>query len=184
MARSTIQTLRPNVTHEEALRTFQSRGLTALYRRLRSGPLRRIADVYVPFWLYRVRYEMNGGTTTRIFAMDAVHGALDLFEFPAIPAADQLVSVRTRNLLRVQVEPAVAEEQLRTKVLRLVFQQGFFKLRHLRVEIERLPLDLHLPYWLAFYGHGEFARLRVMDAVRRRMEGGKASALFAEWLAA
>jgi hypothetical protein len=42
---------------------------------------------------------------------------------------------------------------------------------------------LYLPYWLAFYGD-ETPRCRVMDAVRRRIEGAKASAFFEEWLAA
>lgn len=179
-----IQTLKPNVSQEDAIRTFRSRGLSALYWRLRSGPLQRVANVYVPFSVYRVRYEMNAAPTTRIFALDAVHGSLDLFEFPRLPGADQLANVVTRNQLPVRLASAVAEDHLRTKVLRLLFQQGFFKLRALQLEIERLPLEIHLPYWLAFYGHGHTARLRVMDAVRRRIEGGKASAFFEEWLAA
>lgn len=184
MPTSTIQTLKPNVSQEEAVLTFRSRGLSAVYWRLRSGPLRRIADVYVPFWVYRVRYDMNGAATSRIFAMDAVHGALDLYEFPSAPGADQLVSVDTRNRLSARLDASVAEERLRSKVLRILFQQGFFRLRGLSVAMERLPLEIHLPYWLAFYGNGEAARLRVMDAIRRRIEGGKASAFFEEWLAA
>jgi hypothetical protein len=184
MASSRIQTLRANVTQEEAVRTFRSGGLSAAYWRLRSGPLRRVADVYVPFWVYRVKYEMNGVARTHVFAIDAVHAALDLFEFPGAPGAEQLVQVDTRNRLMTRMEPAVAEERLRTKVLRLLFQQGFFRLRAFSLEIERLPQEIHLPYWLAFYGYGEAARLRVMDAIRRRIEGGKASAFFEEWLAA
>jgi len=184
MASNTIQTLKPNVSQQEAIRAFRSRSLSAAYWRLRSGPLQRIADVYVPFSVYRVRYEMNGAATTRIFAMDAVHGALDLYEFPRIPDAEQLMHVETRNRLHPRLESGVAEDRLRTKVLRVLFQQGFFKLRAFQLEIERLPLEIHLPYWLAFYGYGQAARLRVMDAVRRRIEGGKASAFFEEWLAA
>jgi len=184
MESSTIQTLKANVTQEEAVRTFRSRGVSALYWRMRSGPLRRVADVYVPFWMYRVQYEMNGVARARIFAMDAVHAALDLFEFASVPDADQVMTVVTRNRLGARLEASLAEERLRTKVLRVLFQQGFFKLRALSVTIERLPMEIHLPYWLAFYGHGEAARLRVMDATRRRIEGGKASAFFEEWLAA
>ena len=184
MSTAIIQTLKPNVTREEALRAFGSGSLRAAYWRIRCGPLRRIADVYVPFWLYRVRYEMNGATYTRLLAMDAVHGTLDLFEFPRVPAGDALLTVETRNRLSLRLSAEVAEQLLRTKVLRLLFQQGFFKLRGLQLAIERLPLDLYLPYWLAFYGAGGAARLRVMDAVRRRVEGGKASSFFEEWLAA
>jgi len=184
MVNMRIQTLKPNVSEEDAIRTFRSRGVSAVYWRLRIGPLQRIADVYVPFWVYRVRYEMNGAATTRFFAMDAVHGSLDLFEFPRAPGADHLITLETRNQLPVRLAPGVAEERLRTKVLRVLFQQGFFKLRGFQLEVERLPLEIHLPYWLAFYGYGQAARLRVMDAVRRRIEGGKASAFFEEWLAA
>jgi hypothetical protein len=42
---------------------------------------------------------------------------------------------------------------------------------------------LHVPYWLGFYGNAA-ARCRVLNAVRRRIEGAKASALFESWLAA
>jgi hypothetical protein len=54
--------------------------------------------------------------------------------------------------------------------------------RNLEVRPRRLPVDLHIPYWLAFYGEGDRARLRVMDAVRRQMEGAKARALFEDWM--
>jgi hypothetical protein len=43
---------------------------------------------------------------------------------------------------------------------------------------------VHLPYWLGFYASGGIVRCRVMDAVRRRVEGAKASAFFEQWLAA
>jgi len=176
--------MKRNVTQEQALRTFLSAGLRAVYLRMRYGPLQRIADVYVPFWVYRVRYRLNGSHVTRIFALDAVFGTLDLFEFPQAPGDSELVNVETRNHLAPRVELSAAEELLRTKVLRLLFQQGFFKLRDLHLEIEKVPVELHLPYWLAFYGHGGRARLRVMDAVRRRIEGAKASSFFEESLAA
>jgi hypothetical protein len=68
--------------------------------------------------------------------------------------------------------------------LRVIFQQGFFKLREHRLEISPEPCELHLPYWLGFYGSDGAVRCRAMDAVRRRMEGAKASAFFEQWLAA
>ena len=179
-----IQSLKPNVTQEDALCFFRSGIFSAAYWRLRSGPLQRIAEAYVPFWVYRVRYEMVGATSTRIFALDAVHGILDLYEFPHIPADNELRTIHTRNRIMPRLEPEAAQELLRMKVLRVLFQQGFFKLRALKVEIERLPLELHLPYWLAFYGNNGAAKCRAMDAVRRRIEGAKATSLFEEWLAA
>lgn len=179
-----IQALKPNVTREEAIRVFRSGSFSAAYWRIRSGPLQRVADAYVPFWVYRVRHEMVGALNTRIFALDAVHGALDLYEFPHVPREDELLTIETRNQLLPRLQQDAAEELLKAKVLRVLFQQGFFKLRALKVEIERVPLELHLPYWLAFYGNNGTAKCRVMDAVRRRIEGAKASSFFEEWLAA
>ncbi|HEX3118812.1 MAG TPA: hypothetical protein VHP80_06930, partial [Candidatus Acidoferrum sp.] len=80
------------------------------------------------------------------------------------------------------------------KVLRVIFQQGFFKLREANLTIERIPLNLHLSYWLAFHGRDADAisaragtstvRCRVLDSTRNRIEGAKASALFESWLSA
>jgi hypothetical protein len=178
-----IRSLRPNVSQDEAVRTFTSAGLGALYWRMRSGPLQRVASVYVPFLLYRVQYEIGRAAQTRFFAIDAVDGSLDLFEFPGVPQEDQLLTVETRNCLRPSLTEARAGELLCEKVLRVIFQQGFFKLREPKLKAMRESVDLHLPYWLAFYGK-ETLRCRVMDAVRRRIEGAKASSFFEEWLAA
>jgi hypothetical protein len=181
---SAIRTLKPNVTQEEAVRGFRSGVFSGVYWWIRSGPLQRIAEAYVPFWVFCVRYDIGKARKTRFFALDAVQGDLDLFEFPRIPADEELVTVETRNLLMARLQPDAAEDILRTKVLRVLFQQGFFKLRGLKVEIERMPIELHLPYWLAFYGSNGAVKCRVMDAVRRRIEGAKASSFFEEWLAA
>src|SRR2546430_5897851 len=80
-----IRTLKPNVTQREAVRAFSAPGFSALYWRLRIGPLQKIADAYVPFWLYRVRYQLGRTPHARLFALDAVDGSLDLFELPRIP---------------------------------------------------------------------------------------------------
>jgi hypothetical protein len=184
MRASAIKVLKANVTQDEAVRSFRSGLFSAVYWRIRGGPLQRIADAYVPFWVYRVRYTIGQASKTRFFALDAVHGTLDLFEFPHVPNEDELRTIQTRNRLTPSLKEVAAEELLRTKVLRVLFQQGFFKLRALKVEIEREPLELHLPYWLAFYGTNGSAKCRVLDAVRRRIEGAKASSFFEEWLTA
>jgi hypothetical protein len=177
-----IRSLKPNVTQDEALRVF--RAPSSFLWRLRTGPLRRIADAYVPFRFYRVRYKMNSGKIERIFAMDGVDGSLDLFEFRKIPQEQELVEIQTRNCLPATLDGLRAQEILRDKVLRVVFQQGFFKMRDASLEIERLPTEICLPYWLGFYGASDVLRCRAMDAVRRRLEGAKASAFFEHWLAA
>jgi hypothetical protein len=151
---------------------------------MRTGPLQRIAEAYVPFRLYRVRYAMNREKVQRIFAMDGVDGSLDLFEFQMVPEESQFVGVESRNCLPGLLSEERARQILRDKVLRIVFQQGFFKLRDASLEIEELSANIYLPYWLGFYGENNSLRCRVMDAVRRRVEGAKASALFEQWLAA
>lgn len=175
-----IRTLKPNVTQEEALRAFSAAGFSALYWRIRSGPLRRIAEVYVQYFLFHVKH---GNAPPRLFAMDAVDGSLDLFEFPRVPDCPDLLTCEGRNRLKAALSEEHAAELLREKALRVIFQQGFFKLRDPRLQISLVPCELHLPYWLAFYGRDGSVRCRVMDAVRRRMEGAKASAFFEQWLA-
>lgn len=179
----TISVLKPNVSQREALRCFSATGLASVYWRLRSGPLRRIADAYVPYSLFTVRFRTNNHVARRSFAMDAVNGSLDLFQFSRAPEPHQLVSISTRNTISPSLLDAFAEELLRQKVLRLIFQQGFFKVRDPKLEIRREHPLIYIPYWLGFYGN-TVARCRALDAVRRRFEGAKASAFFEQWLAA
>jgi hypothetical protein len=181
MTGSSIRALKANVTQEEALRAFSAAGFSAAYWRMRSGPLRRIADAYVPYFLYRVKF---GPVQSRLFAIDAVNGSLDIFEFPRIPGDQELLPFDGRNRLKAALTEERATELLREKVLRVIFQQGFFKVREPRLEITPVPCELYLPYWLGFYGRDGAVRCRVMDAVRRRIEGAKASAFFEQWLAA
>lgn len=181
MSTSCIRVLKPNVSQEEALRAFSAAGLSGLYWRIRSGPLQRIADVYVPYFLFRVKC---GNMPPRLFAMDAVDGSLDLFEFPRVPEEGAFQAARDRNGLKAALSEQQAAAILRDKALRIIFQQGFFSLRDAHLEISHVPCELHLPYWLGFYGRESSVRCRVMDAVRRRIEGAKASAFFEHWLAA
>ena len=61
-----------------------------------------------------------------------------------------------------------------------------YRLRAPQILVQHEPMDLHVPYFLGFYGSGDgesIARLRVLDAVRRRFEGAKARTLFEGWLA-
>jgi hypothetical protein len=181
MSTRPLLALKPNVTKEEALRAFSGSGLTALYWRLRGGPLQRIAEVYVQYYLFRVE---SGTGRPRLFAIDAVDGSLDLFEFGRVPEEREMLPLAGRNRMPAKLPEDRATEILRDKVLRIMFQQGFFKVRDAGLQIIREQRDLHLPYWLGFYGQDGALRCRVMDAVRRRMEGAKAVAFFEQWLAA
>ena len=184
MEAKVIRTLRPNVTREEAIQKFSEFSLASLYWKVRGGTLQRIAEAYIPYRVYHVRFPVRGVQRARFFALDAVNGSLDLFEFNAAPGDAETISVSTRNHPTAMLGEARSEELLRDKILRLVFQQGFFKIGGINLEIERLPGEIYLPYWLGFYGAPENLRCRVLDAVRRRIEGARASALFEHWLAA
>ena len=72
-----IHSLKPNVTQDEALRMFRATGLSSWLWRMRTGPLQRIADAYVPFRLYRVRYALNKERVQRILAMDIENDIID-----------------------------------------------------------------------------------------------------------
>jgi hypothetical protein len=187
MQPAAIYALKPNVTQEEAVRILQPRGLRRLLAPSQRNLLRHVADVYMPYRLYQARLEGMSGKApaqTRLFAQDAVQGTLDLFEFPRIPGKEDLLRVETRNLLEPGLEESRGQALLAEKVLRIVFQQGFFRVREPKIELERISLDFHMPYWLGFYGADGALNCRVLDAVRRRMEGAKARALFEHWLAA
>jgi hypothetical protein len=179
-----IRCLRANVTRDQVIRAFAAAGPASWYWRLRYGPLQRMAQAYLPYRLYRIHYPMGGARRTRLFATDAVNGSLDLFEFAAPPRQEDLLTLSTRNAPVAVLTEAQSEELLREKVLRVIFQQGFFKLRAMQLQVERLPDEIYLPYWLGLYGSGETLHCRVLDAVRRRVEGAKVSALFEDWLAA
>src|ERR1700732_3112146 len=115
MRTTSIAALRPNVTKEDAVREFSSRGLSSMYWRLTAGRLQRIAEAYVPYQFYEVSYVMGRAPQTRLFAMDAVDGSLDLFEFPQLPSQQQLVTTETRNRVELSLAAGGGRALLRAK---------------------------------------------------------------------
>lgn len=180
--RRTIRSLRANVTQAEAIAAFQG-GSGRWLRPMLGGELRRVAAAYLPFRLYEVEITERGDSTTCLFALDDVSGSMDLYELERLPGDAELMSIETPNCPAAMLDATRALELLRNKVQRAVFQSGFFRVRGLSIRAQRLPVEFHVPYWLGFFGNGARARLRVMDAVRRRFEGGKARAIFQDWIA-
>ncbi|MGH9791202.1 MAG: hypothetical protein ACRD5W_08340 [Candidatus Acidiferrales bacterium] len=169
------------MSEAEAAASFRT-GVSGRLFQVRHGPLRSLAPAYVPFRLYEVLIHNRGVQQTSLFALDAFAGSLDLYEFQSPPEDAALVTVESPNALPVVLETEGAEALLCTKVERLLFQTGFFRIRGLRIETGRTSLLVYVPYWLGFFGRGQAAALRVMDAVRRRREGAKAEAVFRDWL--
>jgi hypothetical protein len=180
---SAILSLPRNVSESDALCEFRSKRLSSVLWRLGHGSLQRVAPLYLPFALYRLQYELDRTCHTRYVAIDQVEGTLDLFEFPELLTLEDLCEVETRNKIAPTLSSERSESLLREKVLRLVFQQGFFRMRRPQLELQCLVRQFHIPYWLGFYGKDGMLRCRVLDAVRRRMEGPKATLLFERWLA-
>jgi hypothetical protein len=177
-----ILTLRPNVSRDDALAHFRGAAPFRWLRAARTGPLRSLAEAYIPFRLFRVRIGTGTGTSAELLAIDLVRGTLDLYAFASVPGAGELVPVVTRNRPLPRLPDEDAARLLRERVERMVFRRGFFRLRRLEITPEPLGPDFHVPYWLAFSGRDDAVHVEVMDAVRRRLEGGKVREVVRGWL--
>ena len=178
----TIHSLRSKVTRADAMERFAGGSIAGLLRRLRAGPLRSVADVYLPYRLYQVEVRNGKRSQTSWFALEAVRGLLDLYQFDGLPDAAELVAVETRNCPGPAIDDFAALQLLQDKLRRIIFQLGFFRVRNLEFRPTLISSELHIPYWVGFYGRGQAVQLRVLDAVRQKIEGAKARALLENWL--
>jgi hypothetical protein len=178
-----IRSVKPNVTRDEAIRQFSGRGLSGALRRLALGQLHAVAELYIPFRLFRVRITNDGVSEEKLVALDAVSGSMDLFQFDHVPDGAEIISIETRNRLGAAVNDSVLTERIVAKLRRVLYSRGFFKMRDLQLHAIPLPDELHIPYWIGFRGADDRVRISVIDAVRRRPEGSKVRRLVEEWLA-
>lgn len=170
-----IHTLVPNVTKEAALSELDSRGL----RRLLQGPLRKLAEVHIPFQLFRISVADAIVNSEVLLAIDLVRGTLDPYSFDTQP---ELSACAAKNPLPAKLSETDAAEIALTQGQRLLFSKGFFRLRNPKISVEAVGDVFYVPYWVAFYGAGEQATFTVLDAVRRRVEGNKVRTLIRDWL--
>ncbi len=106
-----IRSLRPNVTREEATEHFSS-GMFDFLRESTFGPLRSVADFYIPFRLFQIEIVNSGKRDSRIFGLDAVNGSLDLYTFEQLPGEREVFYLETRNCS----EPLLGEaESIKTR---------------------------------------------------------------------
>jgi len=178
---SRIRSLRANVTREEATEQFSS-GLGDILRTTAFGPLKSVADFFIPFRLFQVEIFNRGKRDQRVFGLDAVNGSLDLYHFEQLPAEREVIYLETRNCSEPLLDEAEAKKIVAAKVQRLLFSTGFFRVRNLRISAEPVAGEIYIPYWVGFRGRGARARFAVMDAVRRKMEGAKVRHLLQAWL--
>jgi hypothetical protein len=178
-----IRSLKPNVTREQAVEQFSASGVAKLFRNGFFGPLRSVAEFYVPFRLFRARIVNGGATDENLVALEVVTGALDLFKFDHVPDESETLHIETRNCAVPGLENERATELLVAKLRRVLYSRGFFRMRELSIMATPLADELFVPYWLGFRGSGNDARLSVIDAVRRRPEGAKLRRLVEHWIA-
>jgi hypothetical protein len=176
-----IRSLRPNVTREEATEQFSS-GLTDVLHTTVSGPLKSVADFYVPFQLFQVEILNSDKRDLRLFGQDVVNGSLDLYQFEQLPDGRDVICLETRNCSQPLLDEAAAKQIVITKVQRLLFSTGFFRMRDLTISAEAVAGEIYVPYWVGFRGRGSQVRFVVMDAVRRKIEGAKVRQLLRAWL--
>ncbi len=176
-----IRSLRPNVSRDAAVEEF-SRGAFNSMRALVFGPLRSVADFYIPFQLFQVEISNRGKIDQRVFGLDAVSGSLDLYHFEQLPGPAEVVFLETRNCVPANPDEQRSQEMLLGKVRRLIFSTGFFRVRDLRLSAELIPGEIYVPYWVGFCGRGMLARFSVLDAVRRKPEGAKVRHMLQNWL--
>ena len=174
-----IRSLKANVSLEEAKSQFAGGSLSKFTRDLAFGPLRSVAAIHIPFRLFEVAITNGGSSQTEFFALDVVNGTLDVFRFDSVPDTEL---VESRNVLDVAVDDNKANDLVLSAVRRALYSHGFFKMRDLHLKAAALPGDLYAPYWVGLRGRSQDVHLEVLDAVRRRMEGGKMRQMVSEWL--
>ena len=176
-----IRSLRPNVTPEEAMEQFSS-GVLDVLRKTAFGPLRSVADFYIPFRIFQIEILNGNKRDLRIYGQDAVNGSLDIYNFEQLPDEREVRYLETRNCAEPLLGETEAEKIVIGKVQRLLFSTGFFRVRNLQITAEPGAGEIYVPYWVGFRGRGTRARLAVIDAVRRRPEGAKVRHLLRAWL--
>ena len=175
---NTILSLRPNVTRDEAVRQM-SAGISGLLRNAYPGPLRVVSDFYLPFRVFRTEIRNGTSSDSHLVGVDIVNGSLDIFSFGS--HAPETIRVQTRNRVAPVLSDGEAQYLLVEKIRRFIFRRGFFRLRDFSIIAQPIQ-DLYVPYWVGFSGRGTGAHMTVLNAVRRRIEGGKVRELLHGWL--
>ncbi len=182
MPAQTVQVLKPHVSRDEAVSAFNSHGLRRWSWIHDFHPLRSVAELYIPFCVYRVSIRRGNTFDTRWMGLDLAFGGLDPFSFDSVPGDAEIDLISTKNHPPPVLDDAAARRILTTKIQRVLFQSGFFRMKNLGIELEPTIQQLHMPYWIGFFGAKENASIQILDATRRVMEGNKFRRFIYEWL--
>ncbi len=178
-----VRALRSRIDRDAAIAAFTG-GLGGAFRRATCGPVRSVAEVYVPFLPFEVVIRRPRGVERAVLGVDAVSATLDLYRFDAAPSGDDLTDVATRNHLEPVVSPSSAHDAIVVRMQRIIYQRaGFLAAGRVHVEAAAVGDVIAIPYWVGFLGRRETASLVVMDGVRGQIEGAKVRRLIEGWLA-
>ena len=170
------------MSHQEALSRLSASGPLAGFRRWISGPLRGVAEIYLPYRLYRIIVVDRGIQKVHHYAVDAAAGTLDPYEFSEPPAAGDRVEVETRNFHPARLDESHTQKLAIERVRRLLYSRGFFRAANPVITAELVPPEFYIPYWAGFYGDERDIRITVLNALRRTAEGSKVRHLVRTWL--
>ena len=110
-----IRSLKANVTREEATEQFSS-GMLDFLRETTFGPLRSVADFYIPFRLFQIEIRNGGKRDLRVFGLDAVNGSLDLYHFEQLPGERRGTLGGVINLLGGAAQLKIGSEAVEQKL--------------------------------------------------------------------
>jgi hypothetical protein len=178
----TICSLRHETDATIALRKLASPAIGGLLQRWWSGPLRGVAEIYIPYRLYRVSVEDRRSRRVQHYALDSASGTLDPYQFAALPESQEWTEVEAPNCHPVKVEERRTRELAIETVRRRVFSRGFYRMTAPRFTAELIHPEFYLPYWVGFYGDDRNLSLKVMNAIRQTMEGSRVCHLLKTWL--
>jgi hypothetical protein len=177
-----IRSLQRNVNYEEALRKLAPSGPLSRLRRWISGPLRVIAEIYIPYRLYDVTVDDRRLHSMVHYAVDAAVGTLDPYEFETPPGPNSWIELETRNFHLVQLDRGRTEKLVIEKVRRSLYSRGFFRLANPSITAKLIGPEFYIPYWAAFYGEEQNIRVTVLNAMHQKIEGSKVRQLVKMWL--
>lgn len=170
------------MSYREALSRLNASGPLAGLRRWINGPLRGVAEIYLPYRLYRITVEDRRIRKVHYYAVDAATGTLDPYEFSAPPAANERVEVETRNFHPARLDQSNTQKIAINRVRKLLYSRGFFRAANPAIMAELVPPEFYIPYWAGFYGDERDIRITVLNALLRTAEGNKVRHLVRTWL--
>ena len=117
-----------------------------------------------------------------LYAADALSGLFDPIRLDQQLPTTSLPETSSRNIVPPATDARAVSEHLRDRLLRMIYQRGFFRIDARGLRVTPLDRTLYLPYWVGFYDNGTTAKVRVLDAVRGSFEGAKVREALVGWL--